>query len=204
MSLVSCISVWGNTRSNRNDASIDTYDVSSTGLAPLHLAVIKNQIEMVKVLIRCGADINIQVRELRNRERAWTADKNIFIHDQDFLNLSEFLARTRQEDHHLLLFSSMNSYMILQCGSSFRLWFCIKIYNKVGWFYWVKSCGCHIHVQYNKYNKLTIYNIFKFVIILHCLQMHYWNWECFQNYWPQILSIITKYAFVINLLQFSF
>lgn len=30
------------------------------GLAPLHLAVIKNQIEMVKVLIRCGADINIQ------------------------------------------------------------------------------------------------------------------------------------------------
>ena len=33
----------------------------STGLAPLHLAVIKNQIEMVKVLIRCGADINIQV-----------------------------------------------------------------------------------------------------------------------------------------------
>ncbi|XP_062612537.1 protein phosphatase 1 regulatory subunit 12A-like [Saccostrea cucullata] len=30
------------------------------GLAPLHLAVIRNQIEMVKVLIRCGADINIQ------------------------------------------------------------------------------------------------------------------------------------------------
>jgi ankyrin repeat protein len=33
----------------------------STGLAPLHLAVVRNQIEMVKVLIRCGADINIQV-----------------------------------------------------------------------------------------------------------------------------------------------
>lgn len=62
----------------RNCASTDTYYVSLTGLAPLHLAVIKNQIEMVKVLIRCGADINIQVRELTNREWAWTAGRGIF------------------------------------------------------------------------------------------------------------------------------